>query len=233
MSKVLSNIRLSRDFFIMRVAAPNSARMGQFHMLRSWGAYPLLSRPLSVHDADPETLTFLFRTVGQGTKLLSELGAGDGISVGRSLGNAFPAVEGKIAMVGGGVGIAPLYLASKSIKNPGSPTRVDMYLGFSDEALLTDEYAKVSDTVVTDVGGFITDRVAPENYDCVLSCGPEAMMRALYGKCKRTGTKLYVSMEKRMACGFGACLACSCKTTGGRKKVCVDGPVFPAEEVFE
>jgi dihydroorotate dehydrogenase electron transfer subunit len=232
MSRVLSNLQLSRDFFLMRVAEPNEAKMGQFYMLRSWGMYPLLSRPLSVYDADPETLTFLYKVVGQGTKLFSGLRAGDSVATGRALGNTFPVVTGRVALVGGGVGIAPLYLTAKTLKKMDASTRLDLYLGFSDEAVLCGEFEKVGDRVVTDVGGFITDRISPEDYDWVLTCGPEAMMRALYGKCEKAGTKLYVSMERRMACGFGVCLACGCDTSRGRKKVCVDGPVFPAEEVF-
>jgi dihydroorotate dehydrogenase electron transfer subunit len=85
------------------------------------------------------------------------------------------------------------------------------------------------------VGGFITDEIEPAGYDHIFTCGPEVMMRALYGKCKRAGAagKVYVSMENRMACGVGACLVCSCGTTGGNKKVCRDGPVFKGEAVFE
>lgn len=232
MPKVISNERISRDFWVMRVAQPNEARMGQFCMLRSWDRYPLLSRPVSVFDADPGTLSFLYKVIGEGTALLSRCREGDAVTTGRVLGNTFPLVSGRIAMVGGGVGIAPLYLAAKTLKAHDPATTVDLYLGFSDEALLVEEYGAFGDRTTVKVGGFITDAIDPEGYDCVLTCGPEIMMRVLYEKCRASGTKLYASLEKRMACGFGVCLACSCGTTAGRRKVCTDGPVFPAEEVF-
>ena len=232
MPQVLSNRRISRDFYLMRVAQPNDARMGQFCMLRAWGRYPLLSRPVSVFDADAETLSFLYRAVGEGTDLLSRCREGDAVETGRVLGNTFPLVSGRVALVGGGAGLAPLYLAARTLGAHGPATAVDLFLGFSDEVLLAEEYRAVGDRTTVKVGGFITDEIEPGDYDCVLACGPEVMMRTLYGKCRASGTKLYVSLEKRMACGFGACLACSCGTTRGRRKVCTDGPVFPAEEVF-
>ena len=234
MAQVISNRRLSQDFYLMRLAQPNDARMGQFCMLRAWERYPLLSRPISVFDSDSKTLSFLYKTVGEGTKLLAECREGDEVKTGRVLGNTFPLVSGKIALVGGGVGIAPLYLAAKTLKTNNPATTVHLYLGFSDKPLLTEQYGAVSDRTIVKVGGFITDAVDPEHYDVILTCGPEAMMRALYGKCRPSGTRLYASLESRMACGFGVCLACSCGTAEGqaRKRICTDGPVFLAEEVF-
>jgi dihydroorotate dehydrogenase electron transfer subunit len=135
-------------------------------------------------------------------------------------------------MVGGGAGIAPLYLGAKQYRDAGCT--VDLYLGFSGAAILTTEYRKIADSLTVDVGGFITDAVDPSGYDAVFTCGPEIMMKALWEKCKSAGTgdKLFVSLEARMACGVGACYGCSRKTIGGNKKVCKDGPVFPAQEVF-
>lgn len=231
MAKVMENRRLSRDFFLLRAAQPNEAKMGQFCMLRAWGMYPLLSRPISIYDRDEESLTFLCKVVGEGTRLFSELRAGDEIETGRVLGSAFPSVSGRIALVGGGVGIAPLHLAAKTLKARGGAA-VDTYLGFSGEPVLTDEYKRCADNLIVDAGGFITDRIDPSSYDCVLTCGPEVMMKVLYEKCQKTGTRLYVSLESRMACGIGVCLGCACGTAKGRKKVCADGPVFAAEEVF-
>ncbi|GHV56557.1 dihydroorotate dehydrogenase [Synergistales bacterium] len=201
-------------------------------MLRSWGTYPLLSRPISVFDADGDSVSFLYRAVGEGTDLLSKLREGGDISVGRPLGSGFPNIGGRVAMVGGGAGIAPLYLAAKTLKSSDERNTADMYLGFSGEPLLLDEYGSVCDALAFDVGGFVTDIVPCGNYDCVISCGPEAMMRALHEKCKTARVPLYVSLEKHMACGFGVCLGCSLDTTRGRKKVCADGPVFKSDEVF-
>lgn len=232
MSRVISNRRLSQDFYMLRVAQPNEAKMGQFCMLRAWDRYPLLSRPVSVFDADPESLSFLYKVIGEGTALLSQCREGDSVETGRVLGNTFPIVSGRVAMVGGGVGIAPLYLAAKTLKANDPGTTIDLFLGFSGEALLAEEFGAVSDRLTVQVGGFVTDAIDPKGYDCILTCGPEIMMRVLYDKCRPSGTKLYASLESRMACGFGICLACSCGTAKGRRKICTDGPVFPAEEVF-
>lgn len=232
MSEVITNQLVARDFYMLKVAEPNEAAMGQFYMLRAWGAYPLLSRPLSVFDSDGTTLSFLYKVVGEGTERLSRLRPGDELSVGRALGNTFPSVKGKIAMVGGGVGIAPLHLAAKTLKRDAAETTVDMFLGFNAEPLLVTEYSAFSDRVVINIGGLVTNEIDPSRYDCVLSCGPEVMMRVLYEKCRATRTKLYVSLESKMACGIGLCLGCSCKSKSERKKICTDGPVFSAEEVF-
>jgi dihydroorotate dehydrogenase electron transfer subunit len=235
MSKIISNERLSRDFCRMKVECPNGARMGQFYMLRAWKQYPVLSRPISVFDSDGGTVSFLYKVIGRGTEIFSGLEAGDDITLQGPLGSAFPEVSGNIALVGGGVGIAPLYLTAKQLKAARPGCRIDLYLGFSDRALLAEDYRKTAENVIVNVGGFITDEIDPAGYDHILTCGPEVMMRALYEKCKRAGAagKVYVSMENRMACGVGACLVCSCRTTEGNKKVCKDGPVFKGEAVFE
>lgn len=232
MAEVLKNTRLSDDFFLLKVKEPNNAKMGQFHMLRAWGTYPLLSRAISVYDTDGESLTFLYKCIGEGTELLSKLHPQDKIEVGRSLGNTFPEVKGKIALVGGGVGIAPLHLAAKTLcQTPG--TTIDIFLGFRSKPLLEDDFRPLCSQLVYTSGGFITDKIAPERYDAVFSCGPEPMMRVLYQLCQSTKTPLYVSLESKMACGIGICLGCSCETSEGRKKICTDGPVFLAEEVFK
>ena len=199
-------------------------------MLRAWGEYPVLSRPISIFDCDEESISFLFKVVGQGTELLAQLKAGDTIDVQGPYGNGFPAVSGKVALVGGGIGVAPLYLTAKKMKEQGNA--VDLYLGFTDEALLREQYEAVCDKLTVNVGGYITDDINPEEYDYIMTCGPHIMMKILAQKVKGTKAQLYVSMENRMGCGVGACLVCTCKTSGGNKKVCKDGPVFKAEEVF-
>lgn len=234
MSKVITNQQLSKDFYMIRVEQENNAAMGQFYMLRAWEKYPVLSRPISVFDADSSTVSFLYKVVGEGTEIFAGLQPGDDITLQGPYGSTFPQVEGKIAMVGGGVGIAPLYLTSKTLKKQNPSSTVDIFLGFSDKALLLDEYQAVCDHLEVDVGGFVTDKITPENYDVILTCGPTIMMKVLFDKCEKAGVadRLYVSLENRMACGIGACLVCSCKTASGNKKVCKDGPVFPAKEVF-
>lgn len=234
MGKILENQRVSEDFYLMKVEEENQAAMGQFYMLRAWDKYPVLSRPISVFDADSHTVSFLYKVVGQGTEIFSGLKAGDEIKLDGPHGNGFPQATGKIALVGGGVGIAPLYLTAKKLKEENPEAAVDLYLGFSGQPILTDLYEKVADKVTVNVGGFITDDIEPQEYDVIMTCGPEIMMKVLYKKCRKTGATapLYVSMENRMACGIGACLVCTCKTTGGNKRACKDGPVMLGSEVF-
>jgi dihydroorotate dehydrogenase electron transfer subunit len=178
-------------------------------------------------------VSFLYKTVGRGTAIFSRLRSGDSIVIQGPLGRGFPALPGRIAMVGGGAGIAPLCLSAKQRRAGGSS--VDLFLGFSGEAFLSDAYRAVADKLVVKTGGFITDELDPSRYDWVFCCGPEAMMKALWEKCRAAAVedRLFVSLESRMACGIGACYGCSRKTAAGNKKVCRDGPVFAAREVFE
>ena len=219
----------------MKVKKENQAAMGQFYMLRAWNEYPVLSRPISVFDADPETVSFLYKVVGKGTEIFTKLKAGDEITLDGPHGNGFPEVKGKIALVGGGVGIAPLYLTAKTLKKLDPDTKVDIYLGFSGQPILTDRYEAVADQVKVNVGGFVTDDIDPREYDFILTCGPEIMMKVLYRKCRDLKAKapVYVSMENRMACGIGACLVCTCKTSKGNRRACKDGPVMLGNEVFD
>lgn len=234
MSKVISNERIDEDFFLLKVEDQKVSKIGQFYMLRAWDSYPTLSRPISVYDSDDNSVSFLVKIVGEGTEILSELKKGDDIEITGPLGKGFPEnISGKIALVGGGVGIAPLFKSAKEYKKNPNNT-VDVYLGFSGTPILEEEYKKICDNLIVNVGGFITDDIDTTKYDYILTCGPEIMMQVLYKKCKeeKTDDRLYVSMENRMACGFGACLVCTCKTNHGNKKVCKDGPVFLANEVW-
>lgn len=232
MPQILFNKALSDDFYLMKVALHDTVKMGQFYMLRGWNNYPLLSRPISIYDADGEGVTFLYRVVGEGTGLLAKLQEGDEITCAGPYGNGYPMKTGKIALVGGGVGIAPLYLVAKRLKENDPATQVDCFLGFSGRAILEEEFAAVCDRLKVNLGGFVTDDIEPGDYDVVFTCGPKIMMRVLFDKVKNTRAEYYVSMESRMGCGIGACLVCSCKTGSGNKKVCKDGPVFAGEEVF-
>ena len=235
MAEILQNEQVSDDFYLMKVKKENQAAMGQFYMLRAWNEYPVLSRPISVFDADPETVSFLYKVVGKGTEIFTKLKAGDEITLDGPHGNGFPEVKGKIALVGGGVGIAPLYLTAKTLKKLDPDTKVDIYLGFSGQPILTDRYEAVADQVKVNVGGFVTDDIDPREYDFILTCGPEIMMKVLYSKCRDLKAKapVYVSMENRMACGIGACLVCTCKTSKGNRRACKDGPVMLGNEVFD
>ncbi|SHH39326.1 dihydroorotate dehydrogenase electron transfer subunit [Tepidibacter thalassicus] len=226
MAKVISNEYLGENMYILKVSGIFKGKMGQFYMLRAWENYPLLSRPISIHDIGEDYISFLYKVVGKGTKILSELKPFDEIKLEGPYGNGFKEVDGKIALVGGGIGIAPLYLAAKTLKN------VDVYMGFRKKAVLEDKFKKYSNEVNITVGRNITDILDVNKYDYILTCGPEIMMKKIVAMAKGTNTKVYVSIENKMACGVGACLVCTCKTKQGNKKTCKDGPVFLGEEVL-
>ena len=233
MATVLKNEKLKQGFFLLKVREESRARMGQFYMVRAWDRYPVLSRPISVFDTDGETVSFLCRAVGLGTRMLAALREGDEIALTGPCGNGYPAERGKIALVGGGTGVAPLYLAARTLKK-GPDNRADLFLGFSGEEVLRRAFEAAGDSLTVKIGGFITDSVRPADYDAVFCCGPEAMMRALWRKCRaeNPAARVYVSLEERMACGVGACMGCTVRTASGNRRVCRDGPVFRAQEVF-
>ena len=227
MYKVIRNEYIGEDMYLMEVNGKFKGEMGQFYMLRAWDNYPLLSRPISIHDINENSISFLYKVVGEGTKILSKLKVDDTIKLEGPYGNGYEKVEGKVALVGGGIGIAPLYLVAKNIPN------CDAYLGFRKEPILIDKYEEFCNEVNVAIGDtFVTDIIDVEKYDYILTCGPTPMMEKLVNMVKGTNTKLFVSLENHMACGVGACLVCTCKTKFGNKKTCKDGPVFRGEDVI-
>lgn len=232
MAKIISNEYLGNEMFLMKIEGNFEGRMGQFYMIRGWDRYPLLSRPISIYDIGENYIGFLYKVIGQGTTLLSKMKPGEDITLHGPYGNGFPEVKGKIALLGGGLGTAPLLQTAKELKNIEGVQKIDMYLGFSEKAILEDDFKKYSDNVVINIGGYITDDINVNDYDYILTCGPEIMMKKLVDMCKGTDTKVYVSIEERMACGVGACLVCTCRTKNGNKKTCKDGPVFLGEDVY-
>lgn len=228
MSTVVANEQVAPGVFRLKVEGRFTGRMGQFYMLRAWDKYPLLSRPLSIFNVSDFEIEFLYLVTGEGTELFSRLKQGDKVFLEGPLGNGFPEPAGKTALVGGGIGIAPFYYVLKQIPD------ADVYLGFSKEPYMVDEFrAGTSGQVVVDIGGSILEKVDFHAYDTIFTCGPHPMLEAVQRKQADSGgrARVYVSLENRMACGIGACLVCSVKCKDGRKKACADGPVFPAEEV--
>lgn len=227
MYKVLENRYLGDDMYLIRVEGKFEGKMGQFYMLRAWDTYPLLSRPISIYDIDDDSISFLYKVFGEGTQIFSKLKEGDTIKLEGPYGNGYEKVEGKVALVGGGIGIAPLYLVAKNIEN------CDAYLGFRNEAILIDDFKELCNEVHVVTGDtFVTDILDTERYDYILTCGPTPMMEKLVKMVEGTKTKIMVSLENHMACGVGACLVCTCKTKSGNKKTCKDGPVFWGEDVI-
>lgn len=230
--EILSNIEVSKDIYKMKVQGDFKGRPGQFYMVRGWlGLDPFLSRPLSINSLDSESISFLYQDVGRGTKLLSRLKKGDSLSLLGPLGNGFSDIEGeRIALVGGGIGLAPLVYLAQTLDK-----KLDFYCGFKTDIYEVEEIEKLVDQIfiATEDGswghkGLVTEIIDYDLYDTIVTCGPRPMMEALY----RKKEELIVSMEEKMACGIGACMGCNIETSRGNKRVCKDGPVFLAKEVF-
>ena len=233
MARILENKKLQGGFSLMTLAGVKQGKPGQFVMVRPGkGLDPFLGRPISLFDADRERTYLLYQTLGRGTALMENLLVGEQIEVTGPFGNGFPLVDSDIVLIGGGVGVAPLYYLAKAHRAVYPQRRITIHLGFREQAMLTAEYGDVCDELILNIGGFVTEDVDYTQDAVYYACGPTPMMNAAAVKAKEAGAKLYVSLENRMACGVGACLCCTCKTNGGNKRACKDGPVFRAEEVF-
>lgn len=232
MAVVLYNKRINENIFELKVKGCDKGEAGQFFMVRCAGIFEtFLPRPISIHDREHDEITFLYQLKGKGTSLLSQFKEGEEIQIDGPYGNGFSFTSEDSVFVGGGIGIAPLYYAIKQFKRLYPEKKAKAYFGFSDEAYKMHDYEKIADEVTLDIGGFITDKVE-EDAKIYYACGAEAMMRKLYEKLKDKDNKIYVSLESHMACGVGACLGCSVKTINGMRRVCKDGTVFEAREVF-
>ena len=233
MAVIRKNEAVTGDIYLMEVGGAPKGRAGQFFMIKASDTLDVyLPRPISIHDQAEDIVTFLYQAKGKGTQLLSRKKAGEELVLTGPFGNGFTFEDADAAFVGGGVGTAPLYYAVKAFKLQFPQRKASVYLGFSEEDYRTEEFAQIADEVFVDVGGFITEKIDFSAEKVFYACGPEPMMRALSARCKESGRMLYVSLERRMACGLGACLGCSIPTKSGMRRVCKDGPVFPAGEVF-
>lgn len=237
-AEVKENNKICNGIYKLVVEHNHEVKAGQFYMLKPKSA--LLGRPISVCEVNGNNVSFLYAVVGAGTNEFMELKAGENIEVIGPLGNGFDVTKdyGRVALVGGGIGIAPMLELGKKLRENFPNIKMDLYGGFRDEPYLVDEIAKYADEVfvTTNSGnygtkGFVTDVIDLNKYDTVLCCGPEVMMKKVVEICKEKGTKVYVSMEKHMACGVGACLVCTCKTKEGNKRTCKDGPVFDGYDI--
>lgn len=235
--KIKSNIEISPNIFQIELERDFDIdiRPGQFFMLRGWeGRDPFLPRPISIAGLEKDSLTFLYEVRGRGTHIVSKLRVGDTMDILGPLGNGFSLdKKGKIAIISGGIGIAPLLYLLKNLKG-----QVDFYAGFRDEVYWIDELEKYAKKIYisTEDGsrghkGYIVDIFNPKDYDHVLTCGPMPMMKKILDICDGEA-EVEVSMESRMACGIGACLGCTIETVNGMERVCKEGPIFKVREVI-
>lgn len=235
--RVRENRAVAPDVFLLKVEGSfKCEKPAQFYMLRAWDLDPPLFRPMSVFDLSDEGISFLYAVRGRGTRLLSRLSSGDELTLLGPLGRGWERTEGRVALVGGGMGIAPLFFTAKVFGPP-----VEVFLGFRGKPLLVEEFGRLCDRLqVTSEseaprygqGGLVTDIFSGEGYSACYACGPVPMLATLSAICRRASVPLFLSLEERMACGIGACLGCTVFTKGGPKRVCRDGPVFPAEELL-
>ena len=234
---VLSNVPLTDTVFEMKLRGDMSVftAPGQFVNLRLDGVY--LRRPISVCDIEGDVLTLVYKVVGHGTEAMSALPAGSVLDTLCGLGNGYDLSKSgsRPLLVGGGVGIPPLYLTAKRLIAEGK--EVSAVLGFNTakEIFYEDRFRALgcNVTVTTADGssgtkGFVTDAL-PADRTYFYACGPEPMLKALYRATEISGQ---FSFEARMGCGFGACMGCSCKTIAGTKRICREGPVLEKEEIL-
>ena len=234
---VLENTRLAEGIYRLRLAGDTSAitAPGQFVNLKLSGFY--LRRPISVCDWTEGELTLIYKVLGHGTEAMTRMAPGAELNVLTGLGNGYDVSRAgaRPLLVGGGVGIPPLYGLAKRLTAQGK--RVTAVLGFNRESeiFLAEEFRALGAEVIVatadgsaGIKGLVTDGMAAvSDYTYLYTGGPEPMLKAVYGVC-RSGQ---FSFEERMGCGFGACMGCSCRTKYGNKRICKEGPVLEKEEI--
>ena len=236
--EIVSNTPLTDSVYEMVLTGDTSAitAPGQFVNLKLDGLY--LRRPISVCDLDGSNLTIVYKAVGKGTEQMSCMKAGEKVDILTGLGNGYDlTLSGeKPVLLGGGVGVPPMYLLAKELLKQGK--KVSVILGFNtkSEIFYEKEFEKLGcnvtfTTVEGSYGtkGFVTTALETMDYTYFYTCGPEPMLKAVY---KASNTFGQMSFEKRMGCGFGACMGCSCKTLTGYKRICKEGPVMQKEEIL-
>lgn len=236
--KILSNEALTSSVYRMTLEGDTSAitTPGQFVNIRLEGKF--LRRPISVCDWEAGKLTLVYKVVGHGTAQMAAKTPGEALDILTGLGNGYDLTltgENPV-LVGGGVGVPPMYGLAKHLRALGKPVQVILGFNTRDEIFYEEEFKALGCTVyVTTVDGsygipgFVTDALKDLSYSHFCACGPEPMLKALYKASKTSGQ---MSFEERMGCGFGACMGCSCKTLTGNKRICKEGPVMKKEEIL-
>lgn len=233
--EIIENIEIAPQIYKMRVSTSLNSKPGEFFMFRteSFRNEPLLSRPFSICDDMDGELVFLYQVVGSGTEIMAELTPGHEVKLLGPLGNGFrisDASDQKVAVVAGGIGIAPMLALVKNL-----PVKADFYAGFTKDPYFIDDIkpyvASNQTTSFENEGKIITDIFDPNDYDLIYACGPNPMLKAIHDL--NETAEIQISMESHMACGIGACLGCTVESVDNEFiRVCKDGPVFDSREVF-
>lgn len=236
--KVLENTALTENVYKMVLKGDVSEvkKPGQFINIKLDGFY--LRRPISVCDKVDDTLTIIYKVVGEGTEYMAALAEGAELDTLLGLGNGFDvsASDDTALLLGGGVGVPPLYMLCKELINAGKKVTVCLGFNTKSEVFYENEFKALgADVRVATVDGsygtkgFVTNLFDDVDYSYFYTCGPEPMLKAVFNTCKSDGE---LSFEERMGCGFGACMCCSCKTVTGYKRICKEGPVMKKEEIL-
>ena len=236
--QILSNTALTDSVYKMVLEGDTSAitASGQFVNIRLTGKF--LRRPISVCDYDEKTLTIVYKVVGKGTEAMSAMAPGQELDILTGLGNGYDLTLAGDAplLIGGGVGVPPMYNLAKKLTAMGKTVNVILGCNTKSEIFYEEEFKALGcKTCVTTVDGsygikgFVTTALENMDYTYFYTCGPEPMLKAVY---KATSTSGQMSFEERMGCGFGACMGCSCKTLTGYKRICKEGPVMKKEEIL-
>ncbi len=236
--EILTNEEIAPQVMKMTMAGDCSevTAPGQFVNIKLDGLF--LRRPISVCDVEGNVLTIIYKIVGKGTEQMSKMKKGESLDVLSGLGNGYDTTLSDFSpvLIGGGVGVPPLYMLAKKLKSEGKKVQVVLGFNKASEIFYEDEFKKIADSVTVTtvdgsygVKGFVTDAIKNMDYTYFYTCGPELMLKALF---KATKTEGQLSFEERMGCGFGACMGCSCKTIYGNKRICKEGPVLKKEELL-
>ncbi len=236
--EITENVRIAKDIYKMILLGDTSdiTKPGQFINIRLDGKF--LRRPISVCDYDDKTITIIYKVVGGGTEDMSVLKAGDKLDILTGLGNGFDTSKSctDVLLIGGGVGVPPMYRLAKELIAEGKDVTVILGFNSSDDVFYEDEFKSIGTKVYVTtadgsygVKGFVTDVMKDLTYSYFYTCGPEPMFKAIEAIAATSGQ---YSFEERMGCGFGACMGCSCKTKYGNKRICKDGPVLEREEII-
>ena len=234
---IAKNDKLTSNVYIMTLKGDTEGiKCGQFVNIKLDGLY--LRRPISVCDCEGDVLTLIYKVVGKGTEQMSEMGAGESLDLLTGLGNGYDLTKSgdRPLLIGGGVGVPPMYMLCKELISEGKQPTVILGFNKADEVFYKDEFEALGARVLVATAdgsmglkGFVTNAMDGLDYSYFYTCGPEPMLRAVY---KASATSGQFSFEERMGCGFGACMGCSCKTITGYKRICKEGPVLEKEEIL-